>query len=96
MVPSIEIVPIFFNSPLVVPAPVGLLIQMGVLFTMTLFLNRYASNCRLFVDKEDMNYFNEAQRWLGRVWVLLGIVMIIYLVAFFTLFIIALSTEAAL
>ena len=84
------------ENPVMIGYGVGLLIQMGVLFTMTLFLNRYASNCRLFVDKEDMNYFNEAQRWLGRVWVLLGIVMIIYLVAFFTLFIIALSTEAAL
>ncbi len=84
------------ENPVQIGYGIGLLIQMGVLFTATLFLNRYVSNCRLFIDKENLKYLIEAHRWLSRVWVLLGVVMIIYLVAFFTLFIIALSTGAML
>ncbi len=51
----------------------------GVFVTATIFFNRYASTAARFAATTDLEDLNSSLRWLSRLWLFLGIVLILFL-----------------
>ena len=68
------------ESSVLVAQSIVALVQCIVIAIAAVFLNRYASAAGKFALTKDVANLNLSMRWLGRFWLFLSIVLIVWLV----------------
>ncbi len=81
------------RNPALIQSSIGVLVQACILLTGALFLNRYSSYMNRFLNHKRTSDLNEGLRWLSRLWILVGIVTIVYLALLLIIVTVVVTTE---